>query len=244
MDSVEDVRRLLDDDSLAVDLPMKDRFCEVPLLVAARAGCSVPVLAELLGHGASVNVEDREGLTALDIVVNRGARDQVDKAAVPPPVPPFIPRAVAVPLLLTTPPVSRGAMPRPRLFPATDFEVAVVAEEELFQIASCLLSFGARATREGGTIPNAADHANALGYPNLANLIQYWGGLGDFQRFHIVAQQARRAGADGMEPCMATLLPSLFDLIGGFLIPVGLRDYCLGRPKTGCRRTQISLLCQ
>lgn len=222
-DSVEDVRNLLENDPLAAVLPLKDRGCEAPILAAAHAGCSSQIIVELLRHGAVVNDVDRDGLTALDIVVRRATPTQANTTRrFLDPQPPILPAGVG--LLVTLP---------PRQFPALGLQVAVsadgVPEHELLEVAACLLSFGATSTGSPGH--TAADRAEQLGYLKLASLIEYWGGLGDLQRLHIVARQASRSSSGVSKPCFASLLPSLLNHMGGWLVPAGLHEYCLRDSK-------------
>jgi len=62
------VKQVLEADPSAAQEPFWEHDCEPPLCYAARLGCSLPIFALILDHGADVGAVDRRGRTPLAIL--------------------------------------------------------------------------------------------------------------------------------------------------------------------------------
>ncbi|CAK9026919.1 unnamed protein product [Durusdinium trenchii] len=68
------VRQVLEEDPAAADMPFMDHDFEPPICACVRLDCSVEILKLLLAHGASVNVRDVDGHTALSLLSSNSCR--------------------------------------------------------------------------------------------------------------------------------------------------------------------------
>jgi len=66
--SLEEVKQVLEADPSAAQEPFWDHYWEPPLCCAARHGCSPPIFALILQHGADIGAVDRHGRTPLGIL--------------------------------------------------------------------------------------------------------------------------------------------------------------------------------